>query len=559
MPRQFTLRMQPALVNGLARTDRDVSIPTLANLANLEPSPIGIITPRVPYEFDGGGWKTALGISGYSFPFPQLFIGKGVVLLATDADGVWMVDTTVSPYTYVKLTVMNYSSQSVQWIPSSLGTLWDFIDNYNAWYLVRDGVTVFYAPVEKYFQGSTNYFFDSDFTITTGCNFKGRNIIGGLDASKFWNSAWQDVWNHWIGELKSQAGLSSLNYDLTAEAPGSNCVAWANAGIGNFPRIMFLKEGDTAQTLGVEMPGTSAISSYSPPALELFKSNSLGWIPIPFIGSVMKVKSLRSKLAVYCENGVAWLTPVDSPVHTFGVTILIKVGLYHKGGIAGDEDKHVWLGVDGSLWETTENGINRIGYQHILQGHVNAGNNIMMSYDHIRHTYYISVEISSGTYYGYTLTPHGLFRSNPLGAITSGDILDGEFTVINKSDGGQTASNTIGFHDVDFGDVGTKRLEGIKVMGHWDSETYTLQAIVAVYDSHASTSYTETFTGDEQGFIYVGLAGERFSITIQLVSATSIDPYIQTDIQDVHLIYELTKIYRREISAMQVYGGGQRQ
>lgn len=193
-------------------------------------------------------------------------------------------------------------------------------------------------------------------TFHTCCNFKGQLVIGDCQLPN--------------GPTAEKCEEPSY----TVPVGGPDIVAWSKIG-----------QIDWEYTLG----------------------NEVGWAPMPWQGSVLRVVPLKDEVVVYCDNGVAKLRPASSPTQTFGVVRFGDIGLLNRECVDGSYGMHIFLGKDYDLYSVqperalSEDGKapKRLGYSHILKDLIDP----VVSYDSSHNHWWIADKDRCFIYTGYGL------------------------------------------------------------------------------------------------------------------------------------------------------------
>lgn len=385
--REFALKIEEALEKGLRRVENPPrNSPYLVECYNLKPKEGegAIAYDPVSLPFSSA---TLSGASvTIAHPFPQLFRGKETTLLA-DQTRVFTVDesdwslTLIATYDALDVnTTKNITS----------GGIWHFVDFGTTWMLLNGSCVVFQAN----YPDSTKVFVTDSVDIETACGARGRGIFGGFNPSKFWSKEWELIWESWISRLPIDATVS-YNMDIK-----DNFVMWTTIGGGD---LLWLFYPELA--LKGTVPSQDAHDLSNPLLFDMLKRNELGFMPMPWQGTVRVVKPLGKNIIVYGDDGVAALTLSES---TFGLEHISSVGIDGRGSVGGDESEHIYLDEKGFLW-SLDAGLShkRLGYKEFFGGML--GSNVTISFDPEEREYFICNSSK-----GYVLTRSGLAEMNQL-------------------------------------------------------------------------------------------------------------------------------------------------
>lgn len=285
------------------------------------------------------------------FPFPQLFRGKDITLLAFE-DTICSVDE--SGWVYHELATHDALD-----VPSekdvTAGGIWQFVDLHKAWMLFNGACTVFRT-------GFYNTVLVQDsVAIKAGCYFRGRVLTGGITRNSMWSSDWVDLFSTMKDKIPSE--FSALTHKAD-----SNFVLWSTIGQADFS-FRFLIYPDEAFE-GFVDDGGAEESGYSEPTATQDKSliadligrNELGMVALPMQKEVLLLKPLKGEKAgergaviAYGRDGITALIPYSEPVPTFGVRKLADFGVFSRGSVGGGEDEHLIVDDRGCLWRLDAN------------------------------------------------------------------------------------------------------------------------------------------------------------------------------------------------------------
>lgn len=286
--------------------------------------------------------------TSFSFPFPQLFKGKGVTLLA-DETAVYLVNE--ADFTLTPISFYNIGDDPLVMLPT--GTIdaadaWQFIDMGEAWILINDGNILFKEPLCCRVSKTLG--------IRAGCYFRGRVLTGGLIGGAVWDATWRAYLQLYRDKLPSE--LASLSQALK-----KNFVLWSTIGQADFSfrTLLYATEAMVgeiddagAEESGYDAPTASADNSLF---MDMLERGEMGLAPMPFSGAVLAMKPLggersevRGTVIIYGENGIAALTPHTDPLPTFGITLIANFGIAQSTAVGGDDNEHIFLDPSGTLW-----------------------------------------------------------------------------------------------------------------------------------------------------------------------------------------------------------------
>ncbi len=401
--REFETRIVDHLANGLRPSSRlGINVSYLQNCVNLKPTVEGLVS----YEKVQGPFVTDPTID---FPFPQLFKGKSVTLLA-DKTKIYAV-TEASP---------NWTTAEITLVGSISGTgAWHFLDLFDYWLLFNGTTSIWKSNIHGLEGGAATVNAVTTPTVQTGCYLNGRAFMGGFTAGAGVGS----IFNHanWIALVASwNADLPGSMADIVTDI-GQNFVMWSSIGGGDALWIFRPAWATTVRTAG-------------PRIFEHLKRNELGWMPMPWQGQVQVMKPLGNAVVVYGADGISALVQTIEPIPTFGLKHLLDIGVAGRGAVGGTDREHVFIDEAGYLWKIgTDLVPKRLNYQEFLSPLTIAS--AVISHDQEDDEYYIS----DGTY-SRILTSKGLGIMDQV--VTSVVAADGALLGVEK-DSQQNVNNCI--------------------------------------------------------------------------------------------------------------------
>lgn len=455
---------------------------------------------------------TAAGIT-ISHPFPQVFKGREVSLLMTQTKAyTWSIGSG-SPLSEIS-TYDGYNVGNSKSIVS--GNSWHFTDFGGVYALFNGSCVVFKSNRLSMFTGGSNKLLVVDnVTINTGCDFRGRMILGGFSSSDFWNSSWSSY----------ISSLFSLGFSLASPtAPGSNWVWWSQIGSGAF--FLFYKDDEV---LGlIDDNDNDVFTTTNSMLMETIERNEMGFMPMNWQGTVLRVLGLGKAVMVYGDGGISVMPMVGS---TFGLADLLRVGVASRSAVGGNGMEHVFVDDTGWLYRIGIDLIpHRLGYRDQFENMI--GNDITISYDPMDDEYHIS-----DSSVNYVLTrDNRLYESTYLvtsSVVDSGDTI-GIYDRPGDSDDGYFMLVSDSF---DLGVRATKTIERIVI-----SATNTATVSVAIdwrnrtRDNWTRTSY---YNANYEGVAYIMVKGLEFRIIVRCTDYTKIDLdniHIQFKVDDRRII-----------------------
>lgn len=414
-----------------------------------------------------------------SFPFPQLLRGKSVTLLAEES-ALSLVDESDYSETSLSLVDKDGNAASI----TSDGT-WHLADLEDAWYATNGTSLVFKTGLQK-MAGAADVYYVEDLGIRSVCEHQGRVICGGL-SSGFW-SGLSSIFDSW------KSGSEPAGVDLPYNELTDNWVAYSTPGFADIPLWTIWPSGETYD-----------LAPTADDMLRRFRSNSLGWLPMPFQGAVQRVMSLGQHVIVYGEDGVVALTPLTGEAPTFRQrTVLRGTGLYDRGSVGGDQLEHVFLDTRGDLWRLgADLGLEKLGYAEYLS-QLNVGD-VAVSLNSQDRKYYVSGAEN------FVLSGTGLSGPTPE-KVTSGYFLEGGFVGLAEDDGDTAvALKTAPF---DMSVKGIKRVNFVEVQLETDQDVEL--ALEYKYDNTGTWTQSRWIPLNTHGFAYFGVSGTEFRLMLKL-------------------------------------------
>jgi hypothetical protein len=364
-----------------------VNSPYLLDLAGLRVGQLGLepsVLPKDPF----GGLKSV------DWPFPQLFRGDDVSLLAT-RDKIHTVSEGSGVWTTTSLSLSDTSSPSTTKSVTE-GGVWHHADMGGSWYLFNGNCTVFVTGIDSLIPQAAKYWINDSVTIKTGCKHQNRVVIGGLGSN---------IFSEHMSNIFRKIQMHAADDWITSfDDIGQNYILWGSVGGGDFPLWLFMPTQYPA-------PFKPTYEKF----IERLKRNQFGWAPCTFRGTVQVVKSLGRHLIAYGTDGVTAFTHIsgegDVPA-TYGANspalpIMSGLGIYDRGAVAGNDQIHYWIDPTGKMWSLNANlELEERGYEEYFSEATERGETFVGTYDPIEGDFYFSTEER-----GFLLTASGLSRS----------------------------------------------------------------------------------------------------------------------------------------------------
>ena len=420
------------------------------------------------------------------FPFPQLFVGKTLALLAS-RDAIYSVD--LNTWRASQLTTMNREGNSAADILE--GSSWHFADFHKAWMLFNGRCIVLKHNMPSVMgYPSWNPVVISDTHAETGCEFRGRAVMGGFEPVNFWNSEWEVIWTAWKSKFPSNFG--------PADFVGRNFVFWSSIGGGD----AFLPFYADLARHGV-MGSTIGYGQNKPMWDTYLKRNEWGFMPMPWAGKVLKLKSLGENLIVYGENGISVLRPFAEPTPTLGLVSTFGVGIPHRSCIGGDEFSHLFIDHAGACWKLDGSlKPSRLGYESYFSPLLDT--ELIISYDSGKGNFYIANEDE-----GFMLSPVGLSRvyqkvhsccyveGGSIGTMSD----TGEYEFYYRSD------------LLNFNLAGLKKIEAIELNLSTEAPVYV--AVQFRYKTSEAWRESDWVRANNEGIAYLGIQATQFKLLVK--------------------------------------------
>lgn len=422
-----------------------------------------------------------------AFPFPQLFRGKWVTLLADETK---LFTVNESTWAITQVTTYDlYTPASTKAITA--GGPWHFMDFFNTWMLFNGECCILK------FGGDAKYYVQDTLSVQTGCAHRGRAIQGGFSTSDFWSSTWKTFWTSRI--IQDNPPNSSIVKTMTDIGP--NWVMWSTIGGGD---LRFIHDVTWATT----GPYTVGHDSAHPYILDYIRRNEWGLMPMTFQGSVLNTTSLGQHVFVGGEDGINILTQYSSPVPTFGLSLSLPYGILSRSAVGGNDERIVFLDEDGCLWHLDAAlKLDRLDYTEYFNPMV--GTDVVINYHPQEQDFYISngadcfiLSRDGGLSQGpQLLTSLAWAQGGPIGFFES----EADSTMLAVSD----------VFDMGYG--GLKQIQQTLITGDPDE---TLQVAYDYrYDRNGSWTRTPFTTVGKESNVFTLIAGNEFRLVIKKPSS----------------------------------------
>ena len=338
--REFSFDIEKSILMGLRRNSHNpINTGGLVEAQNFVVRRIGDqLIPQKYVPLTQPISSTELSNNGVivAFPSPQLFRGKSRTFLM-EPTKIWEVNDT-SWLLYPQLTTYNADNPSTTKAITA-GGIWHFVDFYDVFIFFNGTSTVFSSSANGMFGGTDKVFVNDSVVVKTGCEFKGRGVLGGFTTSSSFNSHWKNT----IEEIKNDVGLG-IDVNILSRYLGNNFVWWSSIGGGDL-FMLFLPQ---LVEEGLITDHSHTLYDHTKPLWQdAIVKNQMGWMPMPWKGYVNVVKQLGDTVMVYGDGGIAALIPTGG---TFGLRLISNVGVSDRGAVGGNIYKHAYVDDKGILW-----------------------------------------------------------------------------------------------------------------------------------------------------------------------------------------------------------------
>lgn len=511
--RAFDITLRDGLWRGI-RTDHRAPINTevLVDLLNVKSDEMGLFTLETIVD------RFADRVD-LTWPFPQLIHGRGTTLLF-DKTSLKEVDTSVDKWTLTSVTTYDaFEFQTQKAIKS--GSQWHFADFFGTWFAFNGSCVLFRWNISQLIPNvNTDVVFVADaqagleqVSIQTGCDLRGRLLMGGFEADKFWTSAWETLWSAWESDLPSNFTSSrefDTNYVLWSSIGGGDALFYFYADLAMYGMFGVTRSAN-ANSLGVFSAGHH--DTGRPLWFDYLRRNDLGWMPMPWQGTVQKLAALSKAAMVYGTGGVSALPLHTEPVSTLGLVDFKGLpGIASRGAAGGSESRQVWVDLGGDVW-TIDNQLQpqRLGYRELFKDRISLGDEINVSYDPKLDEFYIGLDDRT-----YLLTRHGMSRLGKL--VTSVARINKELVGVAKATGESGFMCETGLMDMK--SRAFKTITTVTVGASAKVNVY----ISVFYRHEKSAPWRQTmwFPCSNEGVAYPNISGTDFRIAVRS-SDTTID------------------------------------
>jgi len=313
---------------------------------------------------------------------------------------------------------------------------------------------------------------------------------------------------------------------------------WLNVGIAAAPIVVTLSQlgsfpaglvwkGEV--TLGVdlefmigtlmttEMPRKSWVKWSNIGSLDftIWKDNVAGERPLDWKGWVYQLKKLGKKVVAYGENGVSFLTPVET---AWGLQTISRVGVRSKQAVCGNEFVHFYVDKEGRLCRIGDD-IEILDYSEYLGAMLDS---VVLSYDELNQLIYICDGLE-----GYVYSVRDKSMGTGPANVTGAGVQSGTFYV--------TAAGTISIPVfnlcTDIYDLGNRRNKTIHSMDIGTDLTTGLYAAIDYrLDKKVAFATTPWTTVNPNGVANLPCFGVEFRFRLKLLTYEQFEPdYIRVN------------------------------
>ncbi len=444
--------------------------------------------------------------SGLAWPFPQIFRGKSVTL-ACYITSIYLIDDTTWPWTKTQITTWNIDDPDVE-KAIALGGTWHFADLFNSWVLTNGSCTIIMSNTFGLRGGTNKALVSTNLTPATCCEFQSRVILAGFASNSYWHSEWESFW-------REEGGDNVYLMDFT---PEPNVVYFSSFG-GEDSLFLFRPH------LGYEGFTGSGHSTANPLYLEYVEKNEMGFMPLGFQGTVLKVAQIGDHIAIYTTDGVGVLTPiVVGGIATFKYQSLGRVGVLSRSAIGGDQFTHLFLDNGNYLWSLgADLRLTRLDYSEYMADMIG---DVVITYDEREKEFYIA---TSGL--SFILTQSGLGKASqaPTALFNLGSVI---------GTAGNTGVTTLELETdaFDMGDRGVKTVHSVEV--GISSEGVVEVSLLYRHDKTQLYERTSWVTTDTEGFATFVQSGIEFKVAVRAY------PAVNVEIDTVKVKWNLGKLKR---------------
>lgn len=466
MPSEYPIRIR--MVDGLS-PNKDIRVEGTGHMSSLldaRPTPHGLTLPHAPSN------PISTPDTTISWPYPQLLKLEGENLLLFE-QAIYSVNE--STWAGSALSKTDTSTGEAGTIAAS-GGIWQGVSMNDAWFIANNTNFLFFGP------DGTRHLSVNSWPKVVG-HLDDRLILGAMSGTFISSSRFTTLFSHWK-KVVSKGRMPTESFESTWLVMGA-----PRGGDPLYPNmLMFIILG---------MFGDAKFDALLEAIYTAVEMESITFIPVPInpnSSSIMAVKQLGNRLAVYTDRGIFIINP-----ETHFVDEHVDVQIAGRGALIGDNRKHTFIAADGSMWETVQNaGFSKVGYEEHLSTLTEA--NILLSHDAQEDDLYISdgsntYVRSRGQLFKSSYKPTSLHRYGAnLYGITEGGVTTFSFTTkpLNLGYRGLTSITWI--------EVQCAGIVGLKM------------ALDFRYGQNDSWITGEWVYGSPEGRFYMGISANEFRI-----------------------------------------------
>jgi len=379
------LSFKESLTKGIRPDGRvPVNAQYLLDAKNLSCTPFGAKAMRSFQQPITDAALTSASVTK-AYPFPQLFVGKSVTLLA-DATAIFDVTKSDSGnWTLTAATIYSWEDfnddGSLNAVTIPTGKEWHFVDLHGDWMLFNGECVVFT------FSGVT--FVQSSVTIQTGAVYNDAQIVfGGFDSSDLFSLA---DWPTYLATYQTHVP-AGLPVDTYGTGMGGSHVWWSS--VAGEDKLRFF----SLPVMKYGLTGVAGVfTDANPYWLQFAQRGESAGAPMPYTGTVQRMMQCGNVMMVYASNGVRMITP-DGDGKLSGVQELPgfapNVGLCSgttvRLAVGGNENIQAFIDERRDLWVVEGGGglpkATNLGYRNVFA----SATNIMVHYDAGENEFYFT-------------------------------------------------------------------------------------------------------------------------------------------------------------------------
>lgn len=502
---EFALRIRETLAQGLRR---DFRAPrnslALSQLKNAKPTPFGLVPiERVINPFSPSVFS-ALGMDG-NWPLPQIFKGRSRTFLV-NKDVIYFVNEEDWSLYPVDLYLFSSPNTLVQTLP--IGNPWQLIEAYDSWFLTNGQCVVFSLNNEEMVGGTRKAYVTTESVFESGCEHRGRFVVGGFASADSLSSAWQAYIRSKIDDTIIDADIKAQNMNF-----GQNFILWSSIGGGDFPYWLW----DLSAAKYSYFIKGAPHGDDNPLLFDRLKDGTCGFMPMPWQGLVRVVKPLGDGVAIYGDNGIAAIFLAQT---TYGMRQLKTFGI-HAHAVGGDDAEHVFLDKRANLWRVSADfKFELLGYREFLYPMLES--EVMISY--FGETDISREYVISDGHKTYHLTSNGLCENSQTYVTSAIYSQGGVVGVASYSDYLDDNETLICTDWTDFQDnLSVKKISWIQLGIRAQSGATYQVAVDYRFKKHEEGQRSRFVTVNHEGAAYVGVSGIDFRIVVKCSEFQSID------------------------------------